>query len=86
MSDISDHLPILAMLNQTKLLNKDPLSFKSRCLNETKLKVVNRHLMEKDWTGLLNGTTSSMKFDPFSNMVNAVLDDIAPENVVKNIC
>ena len=83
MSDISDHLPILAMLKQTKLLNKEPLSFKSRCLNETKLKVVNHRLMEKDWISLLNGTTSSMKFDQFSNMVNAVLDDIAPEKVVK---
>ena len=39
--------------------------------------------MEKDWIGLLNGTTSSMKFDQFSNMVTAVLDDIAPEKVVK---
>ena len=39
--------------------------------------------MEKDWIGLLNGTTSSMKFDQFSNMVNAVLDDIALEKVVK---
>ena len=29
MSDISDHLPILAMLKQTKVLNKDPLSFKA---------------------------------------------------------
>ena len=83
MSDISDHLPILAMLKQTKLLNKDPLSFKSRCLNKTKLKVVNRHLVEKDWIGLLNGPTSSMKFDQFNNMVNAVLDNIAPEKVVK---
>ena len=83
MSDISDHLPILAMLKQTKLLHKDPLSFKSRCLNETKLKVVNCCLMEKDWIGLLTGTTSSMKFGQFSNMVNAVLDDIALEKVVK---
>ena len=83
MSDISDHLPILAMFKQTKLLNKEPLSFKSRCLNETKLKVVNHHLMEKDWIGLLNCTTSSMKFDQFGNMVNAVLDHIALEKVVK---
>ena len=83
MSDISDHLPTLAMLKQTKLLNKDPLSFKSRCLNETKLKEVNHRLMKKDWIGLLNGTTSSMKFDQFSNTVNALLDNIAPEKVVR---
>ena len=39
--------------------------------------------MEKDWIGLLNGTTSSMKFDQFSNTVNAVLDDIALNKVLK---
>ena len=35
--DISDHLPILTMLKQTRLLNSAPLEFNSRCLNEKKL-------------------------------------------------
>ena len=36
--DISDHLPLLTMLKQTRLLNSTPLEFNSRCLNEKKLK------------------------------------------------
>ena len=39
--DIYDHLPTLAMLKQTKLLNKEPLTFSSRNLNEHKLKEIN---------------------------------------------
>ena len=33
--DVSDHLPSLAMLKQTKLLSKKPLTFRSRCLNRS---------------------------------------------------
>ena len=36
--DMSDHLPILAMLKQTRLLNTEPIKFESRYLDETKLK------------------------------------------------
>ena len=32
--DISDHLPSLTLLKQTKMLNKEPLEFISRNLNE----------------------------------------------------
>ena len=44
-NDISDHMPLLAMLRQTKSLNKEPLTFKSRCLNDNKLKTANHKLM-----------------------------------------
>ena len=83
MSDISDHLPTLVMLKQTRLLNKEPLTFKSRCLNDDKLKSVNHKLMGKDWTGLLTGTTCDEKFNRFSDIVNAVLDETAPMKTVK---
>ena len=44
-NDMSDHLPYVAMLKQTKLLNKEPLTFQSRCLNDDKLQVANHRLM-----------------------------------------
>ena len=51
--DMSDHLPILTMLKQTKLQNSEPITFNSRCLNENKLKQVNAELMQSrgglDW-------------------------------------
>ena len=60
-SDISDHLPVVTLLKQTKLLNKKPLVFESRCLNEAKLKTVNHQLMRKDWIGILMGATCNEK-------------------------
>ena len=41
---ISDHLPLLTMLKQTRLLNSELLEFNSRCLNDKKLKHVAKNL------------------------------------------
>ena len=77
-NDISDHLLVLTMLKQTKLLNKEPLTFTCRCLNDQKLKEVNHRLMRKGWIGLLTGTTCDEKFNQFSATLNATLDEVAP--------
>ena len=79
---MSDHLPLIVMLKQTKVLNRDPITFTSCCLNEDKLKIVRHHLIHKDWIGLITGTTSNAKFDQFCNIVNQVLDEIAPFKTV----
>ena len=76
-NDISDHLPTIALLKQTKLLNE------SRCLNNTKLKAVNHQLMRKDWIDLLAGSICDEKFDQFSNTLNEVLDEVAPIKKIK---
>ena len=81
--DMSDYLPTIAMLKQIKFLNKEPLTFESQCLNETKLKEVNGLLVEKDWIGLLNGTTSNEKFNQFSDILNTTIDKVTP---VKTVC
>ena len=81
--DLSDHLPLLTMLKQTKLLSKEPLTFTSRCLNDQELKEVNHRLMRKDWIGLLTGTTCDDKFNQFSSIINTTLDEIAPSRTVK---
>ena len=81
--DISDHLPLLAMLKQTRLLNTEPLEFDSRYLKDKKLKCVNNILMNVDWIGLLTGTTSNQKFNQFSDKVESVLDQVAPIKKVK---
>ena len=82
-NDISDHLPTVTLLKQTKILKQEPLIFESRCLNDTKLKVVNHQLMRKDWIGLLTGATCDKKFNQFSNILNEVLDEVAPIKKVK---
>ena len=83
LNDISDHLPFVTLLKQTKLLNKEHLTFKSGCLNANKPKEANHQLMRKDWIGTLTGTTSNNKFNQFSDTVNEVLDDIAPIRMVR---
>ena len=83
LEDISDHLPILTMLKQTRLLNKEPLKFESRCLNEDKLKIVNTRLMEMDWIGVLIGMTSDEKFNQFNAKLEEVLNEIAPIKTVQ---
>ena len=83
MDDLSDHFPVLTMLKQTKLLNKEPLTFTSRCLNDQKLKEANHKLMRKDWVGLLTGTTCDEKFNQFSMILNTTLDEVAPTRTVR---
>ena len=66
------------MLKQTKVLNKEPLNFESRCLNEQKLKDINNNLMITDWIGVLTGMTSDEKFNQFHWKLTEVMDEIAP--------
>ena len=39
--------------------------------------------MRKDWIGLLTGMTCDDKFNQFSSIVNATLDEIGPPKTVK---
>ena len=39
--------------------------------------------MRKDWIGLLTGTTLDDKFNQFSAIVNATLDEVGPTKTVK---
>ena len=47
LDDMSDHLPLVALLKQTKVLNKEPLTSNSQCLNDDKLRKANHKLMRK---------------------------------------
>ena len=46
--DISDHLPLITMMRQTRLADKSPLKYESRCLTEDKLNQVRNSLFQKD--------------------------------------
>ena len=80
---MSDHLPILTMLKQTKLRDSEPITFNSRCLDDKKLKQVNADLMKVDWIGVLNGTTCDEKFNQFSEKIDQILDKTAPVKQVR---
>ena len=83
LSDISDHLPSLVLLKQTKLLNKEPLEFTSRNLNEQKLKLTNEKLHDIDWNGNLTSSDVNLNFNYLSNSIDRVMDEIASRCTVK---
>ena len=81
LTDISDHLPLITMMQQTRLADKSPLKYESRCLTEDKLNKVRNSLFQKDWIGLLNGTTNE-NFDTFSQIISDELEKAAPKHVI----
>ena len=82
LEDISDYLPSLVLMKQTKMRNKEPLNFKSKALNDNKIKCINEELKHKDWNGILRSDNVNVNFDQFCNKLNETMDTYAP---VKNI-
>ena len=82
LENISDHLPSLVLMKQTKMRNKEPLNFKSRALNDNKIKCINDELRCKDWNGILRSDNVNVNFDKFCNELNKTMDTYAP---VKNV-
>ena len=81
--DISDHLPLLCLVKQTKLLDKSPLEFDSRLLNDTKLCEIKHKLYSVDWVGLLNSESCDENFNKCNAKINKVMDQIAPLKTVR---
>ena len=73
-----DHLPLLCLLKQTKIIDKSPLVFDSRNLNDGKLTEIKTNLYNVDWVGLLNKNFSTENIDLFCNKLNQVMDSTAP--------
>ena len=83
LEDISDHLPLLVLLKQTKLLDNKPINFESRKLNENIIMLIKQKLFQVDWTRLLNATNCSENFDLFSSKLNEIMDSVSPLVKVK---
>ena len=83
LDDISDHLPLLVLLKQTKLLDNKPINFESRKLNENTIMLIKQKLFQVDWTRLLNATNCSDNFDLFSSKLNKIMDSVSPLVKVK---
>ena len=83
LNDISDHLPMLALLKQTKMLNKEPLEFVSRNLNEKKISRINEKLLNVDWVGTLKAHEVNQNFNCLNDIIKMTMDEIAPRHIVK---
>ena len=81
--DISDHLPLLCLVKQTKLLDKSPLEFESRSLNDNKLQEIKNKLYRADWIGLLNSESCDENFNKYNAKINEVMEQIAPLKTVR---
>ena len=83
LSDMSDHLPSLVLLKQSKLLNKEPLEFTSRNLNAKKSALVNNRMQTIDWNGVLTSADVNINFNLLSDTIGSVMDNIAPRQTVR---
>ena len=82
-SDISNHLPLLCLVKQTKILDKSPLEFQSRALTDDKLCAIKNKLYRVDWIRHLNSAGCNINFNVYSNILNEVMDEVAPLKTVQ---
>ena len=78
LDDISDHLPTVALVKQTKLHGKTPIEFHSRDLSDTILTQIREKLNQVDWNGVLNSEDCERNFNTFCHIVETKLNEIAP--------
>ena len=82
-SDISDHLPLLCLVKQTKILDKSPLEFQSKALTEDKLCAIKNKLYKVDRIGQLSSDGCDNNFNIYSNILNEVMDEVTPLKTVR---
>ena len=83
LDDISDHLPTLALLKQTKLLDKKLLEFKSHNLSREKVNKIKNMLYQIDWTRHLSANDCSRNFNKFLTKVNDIMDTVSPLKTIR---
>ena len=77
-NDMSDHLPILTLLRQTKLKNNTPLIFESRNLNEKNLKLINTALQQINWDINLSGLNCNENYNTLTTLINTTMEKYSP--------
>ena len=82
-TDISDHLPSLLLLKQTKVKDKTPIEFESRNLNDDKIMKINNELRKIDWNGLLNSKNCNINFNTLCNEIGTAMDKMAPVKTIR---
>ena len=75
--DITDHLPSIVLMKQTRITDKSPIEFDSRILTDDKISRIKAKLMHVDWNGTLNNKDCSVNFENFCIKLNMIMDSIA---------
>ena len=81
--DISDHLPLVALLRQTKISDMSPIEFVSRRLNNTKISRIHQKLRNTDWNGILNSDDINDNTNQFMSELEAVMNSEAPLQTIR---
>jgi len=85
MYDISDHLPIFTCIqndSRHSSCGKQPLTVKSRLLNDTKITLIKDSILETDWDSM-NSMSTDEAYAYFISKLNETLDTHAPERDIK---
>ena len=83
LEDISDHLPVITLLKQTKILDRRPIEFDSRLLTKDKFNLIRDALHRVDWIGELNNIDVNTNFNHFVQVINEKVDEVAPVKLVR---
>ena len=81
--DISDHLPLVALLRQTKITDRSPIEFVSRRLNATKISRIHQELRTIDWNGILNSKDINVNTNQFMSEMEAIMNTEAPLQTIR---
>ena len=81
--DMSDHLPKIALMKQTKITDKNPIEFQSRLLNPEHIKNISQKLQDIDWIGHLNSESCDTNFNTFCNLLHRTMNMEAPLKCVR---
>ena len=81
--DISDHLPLVALLRQTKITDRSPIEFVSHRLNDTKISRIHQKLHTIDWNGILNSEDINANTNRFMSEMEAVMNAEAPLQTIR---
>ena len=74
----SEHFLIIALMKQTKMVDKNPIEFQSRWLNEMKFEIIKQDLRGIDWDANLNSDDCNINFNIFCDILHNTMDKTAP--------
>ena len=82
-NDISDHLPIITMMKQTKVTDKTTIEFYSHKLTSSKIDQINTEIHTVNWNGVLNSKDCNVNFNVLCDILHKTMDKVAPLHHVR---
>ena len=65
------------------MIDKTPIEYKSRKLNDDKIKNINNRLNHKDWNGILNSDDANTNFTTMCTVLEETMELEAPLQTVR---